>query len=149
MTSNAGAFEMQQNSIGFNPESNQGRDEEAIKHLFSPEFRNRLDAVIPFASLKKDTVLHVAEKFLVELDMQLQDKKVELDVSDEAKAWLATHGYDEHMGARPMGRLIQNKIKKSLADAILFGDLQKGGVAHVVVVDDDIAIEFLSTVEAS
>ncbi|MDQ6974482.1 MAG: AAA family ATPase, partial [Mariprofundaceae bacterium] len=148
MTSNAGAIEMQQNSIGFNPESNAGRDEEAIKRLFTPEFRNRLDAVIPFAALQKETVVHVADKFLVELELQLQDRKVELDVSDEAKAWLAKHGYDEHMGARPMARLIQNKIKKSLADAILFGDLQKGGVAHVMVVDDDIAIEYPSMIEA-
>lgn len=147
MTSNAGAFEMQQNSIGFNPKSNTGRDEEAIKRLFTPEFRNRLDAVISFASLQKETVVHVADKFLVELEMQLQDKKVELDVSDEARAWLAKHGYDAQMGARPMARLIQDTIKKTLADAILFGDLQKGGLARVVVVDDKIAIEYPSLVE--
>jgi len=149
MTSNAGAFEMQQNSIGFNhQQSSNERSEEAIKRLFTPEFRNRLDAVIPFEALQHETVLHVAEKFLVELEVQLQDKKVELDVSDDAKVWLAKHGYDENMGARPMARLIQEKIKKALADAILFGDLQKGGVAHVVVVDDDIAIEYPSMVEA-
>jgi len=148
MTSNAGAFEMQQNSIGFNPQSSSGRDEEAIKRLFTPEFRNRLDAVIRFDALQKETVLHVANKFLIELEVQLQDKKVELDVSDEAKSWLAKHGYDIQMGARPMARLIQDKIKKPLADAILFGDLQKGGVAHVVVLDDALAIEYPSMIEA-
>ena len=148
MTSNAGAFEMQQNAIGFNPQSNAGRDEEAIKRLFTPEFRNRLDAVIPFAALDQDTILHVTDKFLVELEMQLLDKKVELEVSDEARAWLAKHGHDAQMGARPMARLIQNTLKKSLADAILFGDLQKGGKAHVILADGEIKIEYPSTIDA-
>ncbi|MDQ6967708.1 MAG: ATP-dependent Clp protease ATP-binding subunit ClpA [Mariprofundaceae bacterium] len=148
MTSNAGAFEMQQNAIGFKPQSNIGRDEEAIKRLFTPEFRNRLDAVIPFASLDKDTILHVTDKFLVELEMQLLDKKVELEVSDEARAWLAEHGHDPQMGARPMSRLIQDILKKSLADAILFGELQKGGKAHVILEDGEIKIEYPSTVDA-
>jgi len=148
MTSNAGAFEMQQNAIGFNPQSNTGRDEEAIKRLFTPEFRNRLDAVIPFAALDQDTILHVTDKFLVELEMQLLDKKVELEVSDEARAWLAKHGHDPLMGARPMSRLIQDTLKKVLADAILFGELQKGGKAVVGLVDDKINVEYPSTVDA-
>jgi len=148
MTSNAGAFEMQQNAIGFNPQSNVGRDEEAIKRLFTPEFRNRLDAVIPFAALDQDTILHVTDKFLVELEMQLLDKKVELEISDEARSWLAEHGHDAQMGARPMARLIQDTLKKSLADAILFGDLQKGGKAHVILVDGEIKIEYPSSIDA-
>jgi len=148
MTSNAGAFEMQQNAIGFNPQSNAGRDEEAIKRLFTPEFRNRLDAVIPFAALDQDTILHVTDKFLVELEMQLLDKKVELEISDEARSWLAEHGHDTQMGARPMARLIQDTLKKSLADAILFGDLQKGGKAHVILVDGEIKIEYPSSIDA-
>jgi len=148
MTSNAGAFEMQQNAIGFNPQSNAGRDEEAIKRLFTPEFRNRLDAVIPFAALGQDTILHVTDKFLVELEMQLLDKKVELEISDEARSWLAEHGHDAQMGARPMARLIQDTLKKSLADAILFGDLQKGGKAHVILADGEIKIEYPSTIDA-
>jgi len=148
MTSNAGAFEMQQNAIGFNPQSNEGRDEEAIKRLFTPEFRNRLDAVIPFSSLDQNTILHVTDKFLVELEMQLLDKKVELEVTKEARAWLANHGHDPQMGARPMSRLIQDTLKKALADAILFGELQKGGKAIVVLEDDEIKIEYPSTVDA-
>jgi len=137
MTSNAGAFEMQQNSIGFQTQDTNQRGEEAIQRLFTPEFRNRLDAVIPFAPLQREIVMHVADKFLVELEMQLHDKKVSLEVDDEARAWLAEHGYDANMGARPMARLIQEHIKKPLADAILFGALQKGGVAVVSLSDDD------------
>jgi len=131
MTSNAGAFEMQQNTVGFNPQPRQGEDEEAVKRIFTPEFRNRLDASIGFAPLSEQTILHVVAKMLVELETQLEDKKVELDVTTAAKTWLATHGYDPLMGARPMARLIQEHIKKPLADAILFGKLQKGGTAIV------------------
>ena len=148
MTSNAGAFEMQQHAIGFNPQSHQGRDEEAIKRLFSPEFRNRLDSIIPFSPLQEDTILHVADKFLVELELQLLEKKVELEINDAARSWLAKHGHDALMGARPMSRLIQDKIKKPLADAILFGALQKGGKAVITLLDEDIHIEYPSIVHA-
>jgi len=133
MTSNAGAFEMQKASIGFSSVSNHKADEEAVKRLFTPEFRNRLDAMIPFAPLDTDTILHVVDKFIMALEMQLQDKKVELEVTDEARKWLAREGYDPQMGARPMDRLIREQIKKALADKILFGDLQKGGTAVVKV----------------
>jgi len=133
MTSNAGAFEMQKASIGFSAVSNHKADEEAVKRLFTPEFRNRLDAMIPFAPLDTDTILHVVDKFIMALEMQLQDKKVELEVTDEARKWLAREGYDPQMGARPMDRLIREQIKKALADKILFGDLQKGGTAVVKV----------------
>ncbi|MDQ7003234.1 MAG: ATP-dependent Clp protease ATP-binding subunit ClpA [Ghiorsea sp.] len=136
MTSNAGAFEMQKESIGFSTVGNLGKDEEAIKRLFTPEFRNRLDVMIPFAPLSEDVIMHVVDKFIMALEMQLQDKKVELDITSAARKWLAKEGYDPLMGARPMERLIREQIKKALADQILFGDLQKGGVA-VVDVDDE------------
>ncbi len=136
MTSNAGAFEMQQNTVGFNPQPRSGEDKEAIKRIFTPEFRNRLDNIITFAPLAEETILHIVDKFIIELEEQLRDKKVELDVTHEARAWLARHGYDPLMGARPMARLIQEQIKKPLADAILFGDLQRGGLAIVELQDD-------------
>jgi len=142
MTSNAGAFEMQQNAIGFGSRSNADADEEAIKHLFTPEFRNRLDAVIAFSPLDRDTILHVVDKFLMELEMQLLEKKVELTVSTEAKAWLAERGHDPQMGARPMARLIQDRLKKPLADAILFGSLQRGGEVHVDLQNGEITLTY-------
>jgi len=140
MTSNAGAFEMQQNTVGFNPQPRYGADEEAVKRIFTPEFRNRLDAIIGFAPLSEQTILHVVDKMLVELETQLEEKKVELDVSASAKTWLATRGYDPLMGARPMARLIQEHIKKPLAEAILFGDLQKGGIAVIDCKDDALVL---------
>ncbi|ATX79332.1 ATP-dependent Clp protease ATP-binding subunit ClpA [Mariprofundus aestuarium] len=140
MTSNAGAFEMQQGSIGFNPEPQQGKDEAAIKRIFTPEFRNRLDSIIGFAPLGEEIILHVVDKMLIELEMQLQERKVEIVVSDSAKRWLAHNGHDPMMGARPMARLIQEKIKKPLADAILFGALQKGGVAVIDCEDDKLVV---------
>ncbi|MDT8376242.1 MAG: ATP-dependent Clp protease ATP-binding subunit ClpA [Mariprofundaceae bacterium] len=146
MTSNAGAFELQQGTIGFNPRPRMDADEEAIKRLFTPEFRNRLDASIGFEPLDRSTILHVVDKFLVELEIQLAEKKVELDVSSKAKAWLAEHGYDPLMGARPMARLIQESIKKPLAEAILFGELQKGGVAKVGMKANNLSITYPLTV---
>jgi ATP-dependent Clp protease ATP-binding subunit ClpA len=140
MTSNAGAFEMQQGSMGFTSPSRSDADEEAIKRLFTPEFRNRLDAIIPFSELDESTILHVVDKFLMELEIQLLEKKVELTVSDEAKKWLARHGHDPLMGARPMARLIQDKLKKPLADAILFGELQKGGEVVADLKDGEIVV---------
>jgi len=148
MTSNAGAFEMQQNTVGFNPQPRAGEDQEAIKRIFTPEFRNRLDNIITFASLSEEIILHVVDKFIIELEAQLQDKKVELDLSHDAKAWLARHGYDPLMGARPMARLIQEHIKKPLAEAILFGDLQKGGVVQVDLNDDTLSLKFPESIPA-
>ncbi len=148
MTSNAGAFEMQQSTFGFNPQPRVGEDQEAVKRLFTPEFRNRLDSVIPFAPLSSEVILNVVDKFLIELETQLTEKRVELEVSDKARQWLAEHGYDPLMGARPMGRLIQERIKKQLADAILFGDLQKGGKVHVRLRKGDIVLEYLTPVDA-
>ncbi len=141
MTTNAGAQEMSRNSIGFQTQDHATDGMEILKKMFTPEFRNRLDAIIPFASLPKDVIKTVVDKFLVEIQVQLDDKKVHLEVSDEARVWLADNGYDEKMGARPMQRLIQNRIKKDLAEDILFGKLSSGGgVVHVTVEDGDLSL---------
>jgi ATP-dependent Clp protease ATP-binding subunit ClpA len=127
---------MQQSSIGFTPQSRKGEDAEAIKRIFSPEFRNRLDAVIPFSPLDEKTIKIVVDKFILELETQLSEKHVELDVSNTARDWLAEHGHDPLMGARPMARLIQDRIKKPLADALLFGELQNGGKVTIDIGDN-------------
>jgi len=137
MTSNAGAFEMQRANIGFNPPQRSGEDTEAIKRIFSPEFRNRLDATIPFAPLDDETIRLVVDKFIMELETQLLEKNVGLDVSEKVRQWLAGQGHDPLMGARPMARLIQEKIKKPLADELLFGKLQKGGSVSIDLDDSD------------
>lgn len=142
MTTNAGAQEMSRSSIGFQQQDHTTDGMEVIKKMFTPEFRNRLDGIIQFDSLSKDVIKTVVDKFLVEIQVQLDDKKVQLDVTEEAREWLAENGYDEKMGARPMQRLIQNRIKKELAEDILFGKLSEGGgVVHVTVVDGDLALE--------
>lgn len=131
MTSNAGAQEINRTSIGFTPQDHSTDAMEVIRRTFSPEFRNRLDAVIQFSALDGPSIGRVVDKFVLELELLLQDKNVTLEVSEMARAWLAEHGYDEKMGARPMARLIQEKIKRPLADELLFGKLANGG--HVVV----------------
>ncbi|MCE9648967.1 MAG: ATP-dependent Clp protease ATP-binding subunit ClpA [Parvibaculum sp.] len=131
MTTNAGASESQKNAIGFGRAKREGEDEDAIKKLFTPEFRNRLDATIPFSALPPDVIAHVVEKFVLQLDAQLADRNVTISLTPEANRWLATRGYDEQMGARPLARVIQESIKKPLADEVLFGRLTKGG--HVLV----------------
>jgi ATP-dependent Clp protease ATP-binding subunit ClpA len=141
MTTNAGAERMSRASIGFAMQDHTADAIEEIKKMFSPEFRNRLDAVIQFGSLDPQTITHVVDKFLVELETQLDGKKVSLEVDDKARAWLAEHGYDPIMGARPMSRLIQDKIKKPLAEELLFGRLTGGGDVLVTVVDEEIAVE--------
>jgi ATP-dependent Clp protease ATP-binding subunit ClpA len=142
MTTNAGAQEMSRNSIGFQDQDHATDGMEVLKKMFTPEFRNRLDAIIPFASLSREVIKTVVDKFLVEIQVQLDDKKVQLEVSDEAREWLAENGYDEKMGARPMQRLIQNRIKKDLAEDILFGKLSRGGgMVHVTVEDGDLSLE--------
>lgn len=142
MTTNAGAQEMSRSSIGFQTQDHTTDGMEVIKKMFTPEFRNRLDAIIQFGALSKDVIKTVVDKFLVEIQVQLDSKKVQLDVTEEAREWLAENGYDEKMGARPMQRLIQNRIKKELAEDILFGRLSDGGgVVHVTVVDGDLSLE--------
>jgi len=131
MTSNIGAFEMHKATVGFTPQSRLNDGAEAVRQTFSPEFRNRLDAIIPFAPLSPVTILHVVDKFIMQLEEQLTGKRVELIVEPEARQWLADHGYDPAMGARPMARLIDREIKRPLADAILFGVLSRGGRVEV------------------
>jgi ATP-dependent Clp protease ATP-binding subunit ClpA len=136
MTTNAGAFEMSRPSIGFT-QSETGSDAmEAIKRLFSPEFRNRLDAVIQFGSLDQDTIERVVDKLLVEAEAQLEQKRVSISVSDEARRWIAKRGYDPKMGARPMARVIQEFIKRPLAEELLFGKLVNGGHVEVTLSED-------------
>jgi ATP-dependent Clp protease ATP-binding subunit ClpA len=117
--------------LGFGARSNAGKGKEAIEKMFSPEFRNRLDAMIVFNSLSMEIIERVVDKFVVELDQQLNEKKVFLQLTPNARRWLAEHGYDPSFGARPMARLIQNEIKRVLADEILFGKLQNGGKVEV------------------
>jgi ATP-dependent Clp protease ATP-binding subunit ClpA len=140
MTTNAGAQEMSRASIGFSHQDHSTDAMEVIRRMFTPEFRNRLDAIIQFDSLDNSVIRTVVDKFLVELQVQLDDKKVTLHVEDEAVDWFVKHGYDKAMGARPMLRLVQNKIKKPLAEDILFGALIGGGDVHVTVEDDDIKL---------
>ena len=131
MTTNAGAREMSGTPLGFGARSNAGKGKEAIEKMFSPEFRNRLDAMIVFNSLSMEIIERVVDKFIIELDHQLNEKKVFLQLTVKARRWLAEKGYDPSFGARPMARLIQNEIKRVLADEILFGRLQSGGKVEV------------------
>ena len=141
MTSNAGAEEASRRSIGFQHQDHRTDAMETIRKTFTPEFRNRLDGIIQFHALDLAVVRNVVDKFLIELQAQLDEKRVQLDVSDEAKSWLAEHGYDPDMGARPMSRLIQDKLKKPLAEMILFGDLaDQGGTVRVTVDGDDLSL---------
>ncbi|WP_411035444.1 ATP-dependent Clp protease ATP-binding subunit ClpA [Shinella sp. BYT-45] len=133
MTTNAGASDMAKAAIGFGSSKREGEDMEAINRLFTPEFRNRLDAIIPFGSLPTPVIHQVVQKFVMQLETQLAERNVTFDLKPEAIAWLAEKGYDEKMGARPLARVIQENIKKKLADEILFGKLKKGGVVRVSV----------------
>ena len=137
MTTNAGAYEMAKPPIGFNRVKREGDNEAAINRMFSPEFRNRLDAVIPFSGLPPEIIAKVVEKFIFELEAQLQDRGVAIELSDEANAWIAEKGFDEKFGARPLARVIQEYIKRPLADELLFGRLKAGGTVRVVLEDGD------------
>ena len=141
MTTNAGAQEMNRSSIGFQTQDHSTDGMGVIKKTFTPEFRNRLDAIVQFGSLPKQVIKTVVDKFLVEIQVQLDEKNVQLDVTEEAREWLANNGYDEKMGARPMQRLIQDRIKKELAEDILFGKLSRnGGTVLVNVEDEDLVL---------
>lgn len=143
MTTNAGAENVSRRSIGFTQQDHSTDALEAINRMFTPEFRNRLDAIVPFEPLGEDVILTVVDKFLTELQGQLDEKGVTLDVEDEARLWLVEKGYDRTMGARPMARVIQEHIKKPLAEMVLFGSLMKGGTARVTIKDDrsDLMVE--------
>jgi len=131
MTTNAGAVEMSRRSIGFTTQDHSSDGREAINKLFTPEFRNRLDAIIQFKPLSVESVSSVVSKFLFELENQLAEKNVSFSVDEEVRLWLAERGYDPKMGARPMARLIQEKIKKPLAEELLFGSLSQGSALAV------------------
>ncbi|MGD9171793.1 MAG: AAA family ATPase, partial [Candidatus Thiodiazotropha sp.] len=144
MTTNAGAQEMSRSSIGFTKQDHSSDGMEVIKKMFTPEFRNRLDAIIQFAGLTAEHIAKVVDKFIFELEGQLQEKHVNLVVEPEARVWLAEHGYDPKMGARPMARLIQDEIKKPLAEELLFGKLAGGGVVKVDVADDKLQFDIVA-----
>jgi len=148
MTSNAGAAEQAKAAIGFGRDRREGEDTAAIERLFTPEFRNRLDAVISFRPLPREVILQVVEKFVLQLEAQLMDRNVTIELTPEAADWLGEKGYDDKMGARPLGRVIQEHIKKPLAEELLFGNLQKGGVVRVSVEGDDIKLESLPPAQA-
>ena len=143
MTTNAGAADMAKEAIGFGREGREGEDGDAIKRMFTPEFRNRLDAVIPFAALTQDTVGRVVEKFVMKLEAQLADRNVTIELSSGAKEWLAERGYDRLYGARPLARVIQEYIKKPLAEELLFGRLTKGGSVKVTLKDKALDFEVI------
>jgi ATP-dependent Clp protease ATP-binding subunit ClpA len=150
MTTNAGAQEASRASIGFTHQDHATDALEVVKKMFTPEFRNRLDGIIQFNGLPMEVIKSVVDKFLTELQAQLDRKKVELEVDDAAREWIAREGYDEKMGARPMQRLIDEKIKSRLAEDILFGELaDSGGTVYVSVEDGDIAIEIESRTVAT
>jgi ATP-dependent Clp protease ATP-binding subunit ClpA len=135
MTTNAGAYEMSRTAIGFTHADNASDGMEAIRKRFSPEFRNRLDAVVQFDGLDSDTIDRVVDKLLVEAEAQLENKRVSLSVDEAARRWIAKRGYDPKMGARPMARVIQEYIKRPLAEELLFGSLVNGGHVEVSVAE--------------
>ncbi|PKQ13181.1 MAG: ATP-dependent Clp protease ATP-binding subunit ClpA [Alphaproteobacteria bacterium HGW-Alphaproteobacteria-1] len=141
MTSNAGAAEQAKSAIGFGRDRREGEDTAAIERTFTPEFRNRLDAVISFGALPREVIIKVVEKFVLQLEAQLLDRDVTIELTEEAALWLAEKGYDDRMGARPLGRVIQENIKKPLAEELLFGKLAKGGVVKVGLRDGKIALD--------
>jgi ATP-dependent Clp protease ATP-binding subunit ClpA len=141
MTSNAGAQELAQSAIGFGRSRRDGEDTAAIERLFTPEFRNRLDAIISFAPLSKEIIIQVVDKFVAQLEAQLMDRNVHIELTPAAAEWLADKGYDDKMGARPLARVIQEHIKKPLAEELLFGKLIKGGLVRVSLKDDALVLE--------
>ena len=143
MTTNAGAADMAREGVGFGSITREGEDEEAIKRMFTPEFRNRLDATIAFDYLPPAIVSRVIDKFILQLELQLQERDVHISVADDAKAWLIERGYDRLYGARPLGRLIQEKIKQPLAEELLFGKLVHGGEVRVHAKDDGLGFEIV------
>jgi ATP-dependent Clp protease ATP-binding subunit ClpA len=142
MTTNAGSEQISRRSVGFTQQDHTSDSMEVIKRMFTPEFRNRLDAIIQFKQLDAATVGHVVDKFIVELEAQLEEKHVTLEVDEAARHWLAEHGFDPQMGARPMARVIQEHIKKPLAGELLFGRLANGGHVTVTLENGELAFEY-------
>jgi ATP-dependent Clp protease ATP-binding subunit ClpA len=143
MTTNAGAADLAKAAFGFTRSKREGDDTEAINKLFAPEFRNRIDSIISFGSLPKEVIYKVVDKFIMQLEAQLADRNISIELADEAREWLVEHGYDDAMGARPMGRLIQSAIKTPLADEVLFGKLKGGGAVRVIVEKSEIGLDKL------
>jgi ATP-dependent Clp protease ATP-binding subunit ClpA len=144
MTSNAGAAEQAKEAIGFGRDKREGEDKIAIEKLFNPEFRNRLDSVISFSNLPMEVILQVVDKFVLQLEAQLLDRNVTIELSSEAARWLAKKGYDTKMGARPLARVIQENIKRPLAEDLLFGKLSKGGVVKILIKDNKLDLRIQS-----
>jgi ATP-dependent Clp protease ATP-binding subunit ClpA len=136
MTTNAGAADLAKSAVGFMREERVGDDEEAVNRMFSPEFRNRLDAIIQFKPLAPETVHRVVDKFIMQLEAQLADRNVTIELNAASRDWIAKKGYDPKFGARPLSRVIQEHIKKPLAEELLFGKLAKGGIVRVVLKDE-------------
>ena len=149
MTTNEGAATISRTSVGFTKQDHTSDGLEAIKRLFTPEFRNRLDAIVQFGALDERTLASVVDKFIAQLESQLSDKKVDLVVDEEARVWIGQKGYDPLMGARPMARVLQEHIKRPLSEEILFGNLAKGGVVKVTVVDDKLHLDFAEEKQAA
>ncbi len=141
MTTNAGASDMARETVGFGNLTREGEDEQAVQRMFTPEFRNRLDAIVPFGYLPTEVVARVVDKFILQLELQLADRNVHIRLDDAAKTWLTEKGYDKLYGARPMGRLIQEKVKQPLAEELLFGKLVHGGEVNVQLKDNALAFE--------
>ncbi|MCH1521610.1 MAG: AAA family ATPase, partial [Arenicellales bacterium] len=148
MTTNAGAMQMARGSVGFVNQDHSADDTEIINKMFAPEFRNRLDSVIRFGALDEATIRHVVDKFIVQLEAQLADKHVVLEVDQGARQWLAKNGHDALMGARPMARLIRDRINRALADELLFGKLAQGGTVRVYEKEGELAFEIDSVGES-
>jgi ATP-dependent Clp protease ATP-binding subunit ClpA len=141
MTSNLGAADNEKNTIGFGDLERDGEDDKAVKKFFAPEFRNRLDGIIKFTKLSSDTVTQIVKKFVGSLNEQLKDKGIHIVLTAESTRWLAKHGYDSKMGARPLARLIDNEIKSPLSRRVLFGDLVNGGKVTITVGNDKLGFE--------
>ena len=142
MTTNAGAMEMTKHAVGFERVKREGDDQEAIERLFSPEFRNRLDATIAFASLTPEIMAKVVDKFIIQLEAQLLDRGVSIELTEAARAWLAKKGYDDRYGARPLARVIEEQVKRALSEELLFGRLEKGGYVRIDVSDGDLVFTY-------
>jgi ATP-dependent Clp protease ATP-binding subunit ClpA len=143
MTTNAGASDLAKPAIGFGSEVRTGDDQEAINRMFTPEFRNRLDAIVSFAALSPDTIGRVVDKFILQLEEQLADRNVTIELDEAARTWLSEKGYDRLFGARPLARIIQEHIKKPLAEELLFGKLTKGGIVRVTRDGDKLGFSFI------
>ncbi|MDG2286843.1 MAG: AAA family ATPase, partial [Alphaproteobacteria bacterium] len=142
MTTNAGAADLAKEAIGFGRSERTGDDTEAINKMFTPEFRNRLDATIGFAGLSPAIIARVVEKFIMQLEVQLEDRNVTIEMTDKARTWIGEKGYDKHYGARPLGRMIQEHIKKPLAEELLFGSLVKGGLVKIGLKDGKLTFKY-------